>query len=143
MFCFSAAMDRRRLFSLAALTALVPAIARASESKGEGGKKRSGGANYLVMQTLLGTTIRSDGRRGVMSVECGLDVPDAGLRALAEQSIPRLRSSYVETVQSYARGLPNGAAPNADFIARTLQRQTDAILGRPGARLLLGAILVN
>ena len=141
MFCFSAAMDRR-LFSLAALTALVPAIARASDSK-EGGKKRSGGANYLVMQTLLGTTIRSDGRRGVMSVECGLDVPDAGLRTLAEQSIPRLQSSYVDTIQSYARGLPNGSAPNADFIARTLQRQTDAILGRPGARLLLGAILVN
>jgi hypothetical protein len=133
-------MDRRRLFSLAAFAALVPAVARASE---EGGKKRSGGATYLVMQTLLGTTIRPDGRRGVLSVECGLDVPDAGLRTRAEQSIPRLRSAFVETIQSYARGLPSGAAPNADFLSRTLQRQTDQILGRPGAHLLLGAILVN
>jgi hypothetical protein len=134
-------MDRRSLVSLVTLAALVPMAARASE--GEGGKKRSGGANYLVMQTLLGTTIRSDGRRGVLSVECGLDVPDAALRTRAEQSIPRLRSAFVETIQSYARGLPHGAAPNADFLSRTLQRQTDTILGKPGARLLLGAILVN
>jgi hypothetical protein len=134
-------MDRRRLLSLAALSVLIPAAAMAGE--GEGGKKRSGGANYLVLQTLLGTTIRPDGRRGVLSIECGLDVPDAALRTRAEQSIPRLRSAFVETVQAYARGLPTGAAPNADFLSRTLQRQTDQILGRPGARLLLGAILVN
>jgi len=131
----------RRALSLAVAAALVPALALASD--GEGGKKRSGGATYLVLQTLLGTTIRSDGRRGVLSVECGLDVPDATLRTRAEQSIPRLRAAFVETVQSYARGLPSGALPNADFLARTLHRQTDQILGRPGARLLMGAILVN
>ena len=49
----------------------------------------------------------------------------------------------MEIIQSYARGLPAGAAPNADFLARTLQRQTDSVLGKPGAKLLLGAILVN
>ena len=133
-------MDRRRLVRLAALAALVPAIAAAGE---EGGKKRSGGANYIVLQTLLGTTIKPDGRRGVLSVECGLDVADPVLRTRAEQSVPRLRSAFVETVQAYARGLPTGAPPNADFLSRTLQRQTDEVLGKPGARLLLGAILVN
>jgi hypothetical protein len=106
-------------------------------------KKRTGGASYVQLQTLLGTTIKPDGRRGVLSVDCGLDVQDEALRARAEASIPRLRASFVETVQSYARGLPNGALPNADYISRTLQRQTDQILGRPGARLLLGAIIVN
>jgi len=130
-------MQRRRLIVLAPLLALAPALATAAE------KKRAGGDSYLPLQTLLGTTIRPDGQRGVLSVECGLDVPDPALRTRATQSIPLLRSAFVETVQSYARGLPNGAAPNADFIARTLQRQTDQILGRPGARLLLGAILVN
>lgn len=135
-------MDRRQILSLAALAALVPAAARASGAKGEA-KKRAGGESYLPLQPLLGTTVRSDGRRGVMSVECGLDVPDASLRTRAEQSAPRLRSAFVETIQSYARGLPTGAAPNADFISRTLQRQTDTILGKPGAKLLLGAILVN
>jgi hypothetical protein len=134
-------MDRRRALGLAALLALAPALARASGKGGD--KKRAGGASYLPMATLLGTTIRASGQRGVLSVECGLDVPDAGLRERAVASVPRLRSAYVETVQSYARGLPSRTPPNADFLARTLQRQTDAILGRPGARLLVGAILVN
>jgi hypothetical protein len=46
-------------------------------------------------------------------------------------------------VETYAAGLPSGAEPNADFIAQALQRQTDLILKRPGARLLVGAIVVN
>jgi hypothetical protein len=133
-------MDRRRFLSLVALAAL-PVAAQASGSGGD--KKKSGGGNYLEVPTLVGTTLRSNGRRGVMSVDCGLDVPDAALRTRAEQSIPRLRSAYVQTIQSYAAGLAGGALPNADYIAQNLQRQTDAILGRPGARLLLGTIIVN
>src|SRR4051812_10755518 len=133
-------MRRRTLLALAAVAALSPGLAHAGD---KADKKRAGGESYLQMQALLGTTLRPGGVRGVLSVECGLDVPDAALRTRAEQSIPRLRSAYVETIQSYARGLPNGAPPNADWIARTLQRQTDTILGKPGARLLLGAILVN
>ena len=49
----------------------------------------------------------------------------------------------MQTVVIYAAGLPFRAEPNADYLARTLQRQTDQILGRPGARFLVGAILVN
>lgn len=131
-------MDRRFLLSLVALAAL-PAVARAAG----GEKKKSGGGSYLPVQTLLGTTVRSGGRRGVLSVDCGLDVPDEALRTRAEQSVPRLRAAYVQTIQSYAAGLAAGALPNAEYIAQALQRQTDVILGRPGARVLLGAIVVN
>ena len=134
-------MDRRRALGLAALLALAPALARAAGKGGD--KKRAGGASYLPMATLLGTTVRASGQHGVLSVECGLDVPDAVLRDRAAASIPRLRSAYVETIQAYARGLPSRTPPNADYLARALQRQTDSILGKPGARLLLGAILVN
>jgi hypothetical protein len=133
-------MDRRTLLAIAAVSGLTPLAAHATD---KADKKRAGGESYLQLQALLGTTIRSDGVRGVLSVECGLDVPDAALRTRAEQSIPRLRSAFVETIQSYARGLPTGSAPNADFLAQNLQRQADTILGRPGARVLLGAILVN
>jgi hypothetical protein len=79
----------------------------------------------------------------VLTVEVGLDVPDGALRSRAEASMPRIRAAYVQTVMTYAAGLPPGAPPNADFLARALQRATDQTLGRPGARLLLGAILVN
>lgn len=134
-------MDRRLLLGLIGLSAALPAAsARAS---GGGEKKKSGGGSYLPVQTLLGTTTRANGRRGVLSVDCGLDVPDPALRTLAEQSVPRLRAAYVQTVQSYAAGLPEGTLPNADYIARRLQLQTDSLLGRPGARVLLGAIIVN
>lgn len=131
-------MDRRLFLALAALAAL-PAAARASG----GEKKKSGGGAYVPMQTLLGATLRGGGKRGVLSVDCGLNVPDAALRERAEQSIPRLRAAYVQTIQAYAAGLGAGSLPNADYIGQALQRQTDAILGRPGARVLLGAIVVN
>lgn len=132
-------MDRRLLVSLAALAAL-PGAAKAA---GGGEKKKSGGGSYVPIQTVLGSTVRGDGRRGVLSVDCGLDVPDEALRARAEQSAPRLRSAYAQTIRAYAAGLGSGDLPDVDYIAHALQRQTDAVLGRPGARVLLGAVVVN
>ena len=131
-------MDRRLFLSLAALVAL-PAAAHAAGAD----KKKSGGGSYMPVETLLGTTLRANGRRGVLSVDCGLDIPNEALRTRAQQSLPRLRAAYVQTVQSYAAGLTTGQLPSPDYIAQTLQRQTDAILGKPGARVLLGAIVVN
>jgi hypothetical protein len=133
-------MDRRLLLTLIAFAAL-PAAAHASGGGDE--KKKAGGESYLPMDVLLGTTVRPDGRRGVLSVECGLDVPDKALRARAEASIPRLRAAFFQVVQAYAGGLSMGALPDADYIAASLQRRADAVLGRPGARVLLGPIVVN
>jgi hypothetical protein len=139
MFRVICGMDRRRLLTLAALVAAAPlAVAQAEEKK-----KKSGGESYLPIDTLTGTTIKATGRRGVLTVDCGLDVPDAKLREYATLSLPRLRAAYLQIVMTYAAGLSSGAAPNPDFIARDLQRQTDVILGRPGARLLLGAVVAN
>jgi hypothetical protein len=131
-------MHRRLFLALATLAVAAPTAALAAEEK-----QPAGAGAYVQLDPLLGTTIRSASRRGVMSVDCGLYVPDPGLRTRVEQSIPRLRAAYVQTIQSYAAGLGDGALPNVDYIAQTLQRQTDAILGRPGAKLLLGAVIVN
>jgi hypothetical protein len=76
-------------------------------------------------------------------VEAGIDVPDAGLRNRASLSQPRLRAAYVQFLQTYAGGLSPGAPPDADYVARALQTQTNQVLGQPGARLLLGTILIN
>lgn len=131
-------MDRRRLmFVLAGLAA--PGAAWAAG----GDKKKSGGGSYVPIQTLMGSTTGTPSRRGVLSVDCGLDVPDEALRLRAAQSAPRLRAAYLQTIQTYAAGLAPGALPNAEYLASALQRQTDAILGKPGAKLLLGVILVN
>ena len=132
-------MDRRLLIATA-IAATLPAVALAS---GGEKKKTSGSNNYVQMEPLLGTTIRGSGRRGVLAVDCGLDVPDPVLRTLAQQSVPRLRAAYVQTIQAYASGLGPKSLPNAEYISITLQRQTDAILGRRGARVLLGGIVAN
>lgn len=134
-------MDRRRLLGLAAALALLPAAAVAGEDDKK--KKKAGGASYIPIDSLTGATNKPGARRGVMTVECGLDVPDGGLRDRVNASLPRLRAAYLQTVLIYAGGLPLGAVPNADFLARTMQNQTDAVLGRPGARFLIGAILLN
>ena len=137
-------MHRRLFLTLAAFAAPLAALRpTAALAAGGGDKKKSGGGSYVPVQTLLGTTIRGGGSRGVLSVDCGLDVPDEALRIRVEQSVPRLRAAYVQTIQSYAAGLSAGALPNAEYISQSLQRQTDGILGRPGARVLLGAIVVN
>lgn len=133
-------MDRRRLLLSSLALAAVPAIARAESGEK---KKKSGGTSYLQMETVTATLIRADGHRGVLTVEVGLDVPDGAQRAKAVQILPRIRAAYVQSVQIYASGLPGATAPNADYIARELQRQTDLAMGGPGAKLLLGTILVN
>ena len=132
-------MDRRLLIA----TAVAAALQSAAMAAGGESKKTAVTSNYVKMDPLLGTTLRGSGRRGVLSVDCGLDVPDPVLRTLAQQSVPRLRAAYVQTIQAYASGLGPKSLPNAEYISITLQRQTDAILGRRGARVLLGGIIAN
>lgn len=98
---------------------------------------------YVEVRPLTATLIRPGGRRGALTVELGLDVPDAGLQLRARQSIPILRDAYARIVQAYALGLSPGAVPSADYLGLTLQRETDRVLKRPGAKVLLGAVLIN
>ena len=128
-------MDRR--LALAAALALLPALASAEE------KKKGGGLSYVPIKAVTATILHRDGSRGVITVECGVDVADEKLRALAEMSQPRLRAAYAGFVQNYAASLPAAGVPNADYIAVEMQRITDATLGKKGAKLLLGTILIN
>lgn len=128
--------------TLRLLSAILAALLMASPAMA-GEKKKGGGATYLQLPPLAAVVIRPDGRRGIMTVETGVDVKDEALRARAQASLPRLRAAYVGAVQMHAQGLPPGAAPNADRLAAHLQRETDKVLGKPGAKLLLGTILIN
>ena len=130
----------RRGWIVAALAfgLLRPRVAMAVEER-----KKGGGASYIQLDPLTATIMRPDGRRGVITLECGVDVPDAALHARAVQSTPLLHAAFAEVLRSYAAGLGPGAPPNADYLSMALQRQTDTTLGRPGAKLLLGAIIVN
>ena len=133
-------MRRRRLLALAVFLA-APGLLAAGPKAEE--KKRSGGGSYLQMQALAATVRRPNGRRGVLTVEVGLDVPDAKLRKAAELQLPRLRAAFVQTLQTYAAGMTPGLPPNPDVLGAAMQRDADRILGRKGAKLLLGTMLIN
>ena len=141
----SVMIRRRHMLALAFAAAVAPATALSPVTAAAAGseKKKGGGLSFIQFETLTATVIRGDGRRGVMTVDVGVDVPNAGLHQRAMISMPRLRAAYVQMVQAYASGLGPGSPPNADYMAQVLQRQTDSVLGQPGAKFLLGAIMVN
>ncbi len=134
-------MTSRR--SLLILAAGLAAVSLRPDAFAEEEKKKGGGISFLQLQTLTATVLRGDGRRGVMTVEVGIDIPNGGLRSRAQISQPRLRAAYIQMLQAYASGLGPGAAPDADYLSRTLQKETDRVLGEPGGKLLLGTILIN
>lgn len=135
-------MDRRALLiaqlALAPLT-LAAAPALAAEAHG-GGEAATGG--YVRYPTVTATTMRPDGRRGVMTVETGVDAPDAALKLRAEQSQPRMRAVFNILVQREANSLLPGAVPNVERLAAQLQSATNIILGQRGAKLLIGTVMV-
>lgn len=127
------------------LIALACALILASPAvHAEDAKKKGGGPSYIQLDPLTATIIRGDGHRGALTVETGVDIPDdPGLHARAVASQPRLRAAYLIVLQAYASGLAPGAPPDADYLSHVLQRETDSVLGKPGARVLLGTMLAN
>jgi flagellar basal body-associated protein FliL len=124
-------MDRRTLLGLK----------DAARKTGGGG----GGApqpSYMRLPTITANVMRSGGRRGVMTVETGLDTADAALRTRVAQSAPRLRAAYAAVVQASANSLLPGAPPDVERLVAQLQAATDRTLGRAGARLLIGTVMV-
>lgn len=131
------AMDRRRLLALIALSPGLMAAAPKDE------KKKGGGPSFLQINTLTASVMRASGRRGVLTVESGLDIPDAKLRAKADSVLPRIRAAFVQSLQIYASGIAPGSIPNAEILTQRLQRETDRVLGQPGARVLIGTLLIS
>ena len=121
----------------AALALAVGAPAQAKEAL------KQNTATYTSFDALTATIWRADGRRGVLTVQGGVDVPDARLRARTSASAPLLRDAYLQARNVYAQSLVPGSPPDVDQISMRLQRATDAVLRRPGARVLLGTVLVN
>lgn len=134
-------MDRRLLLA-AALAA--PALAAQPARANEGGKerKKGGGENFVQIPTLTASIMKADNRRGVMTVEAGVDTPNPVVHTRIQSLQPRLRDGYNAYLARFAAALRPGMAPDADMLARDLQGITDKIAGR-GGKLLLGTILIN
>lgn len=130
-------MIRRTALAVAALTLLALPAHAATE------RKKGGGLSYTQFPTLTATIVRASGGRGVMSVEAGIDVPDPALKARGDLLVPRLLDAYTRFLTAYAASVPVGTPPDPDRIEAAFQRATDQVIGKPGARVLLGTVLVN
>ena len=125
-------MDRRALLGLQAQP-----LKTSGSGSGGGGQ-----ASYMRLQTITANVRRPGGRLGVMTVETGLDTPDADLRTRVAQSAPRLRAAYAAVVQQSASALLPGAPPDLERLVAQLQAATNTVMGRAGARLLIGTVMV-
>ena len=134
-------MNRRSLLSLGLAAAAVcaggPAHANAPE------KKKGGGLGYTQFPMISVFTRGQGHRHGTMSVEVGLYADDAKLTDQIKLYRPRLMDAYVTRLQGYAANLDATSLIDTDYISGQLQATTDQILGRKGARVLLGSILLN
>jgi len=123
-------MDRRALLGLKT---------QPLQTSGGGGGAQ---ASYLRLSTITANVRRPGGRLGVMTVETGVDTPDAALRTRVAQSAPRLRAAYAAVVQQSANALLPGTPPDVERLVAQLQAATNTVMGRAGARLLIGTVMV-
>ncbi|RZJ00311.1 MAG: Tat pathway signal protein [Brevundimonas sp.] len=124
-------MDRRALLGL-----------KSDVEKTRNDAPSGGGSTYTRLATITANIRRPDGRPGVMTVETGLDAPDAALRTRVTQAAPRLRAAYAGVVQQAANVLLPGAPPDLERLIVQLQTATNQTLGRPGARVLIGTVMI-
>lgn len=134
-------MIRRHL--LIALLALGAAPLALTPAHAEDAKKKGGGVGFTQFPMLTVFTQVSSNRHGTMSVDMGLYANDSKLSAQIKLYQPRLQDAYISKLQAYAANLSAQSLVNTDYISGQLQAATDQILGRKGAKVLLGSVLMN
>lgn len=129
-------LHRHTPLLIAAALMLAPCLSHAAEAA----KPKP---SFMPIPGLAATIVRAGGGHGVMTVEAGLDIPDPALRTLADQDEPRLRDAFAVVLQAFAGSLPPGAVPDLDYLSARLQAAADRTLGKPGAHILFGGVMVN
>jgi flagellar basal body-associated protein FliL len=125
---------------LAATLNAAPAAVAKAQDKGKGVETTT---TVIEMEALTVNIFRSNYGRGKVEVIMSLDVPNSSLRERALQSMPRLRAAYVQTLTRIMYDLPPRTPPNIGMLSESLQQATNQVLGRPGAKVLLGSVVVN
>ncbi|MBO9547751.1 hypothetical protein [Caulobacter sp.] len=139
-------MRRTRLLPIALIAALAggslaaPTVAFAGHG---GGEEKKAPPTYFALDPINAVVLRRDGRRGVMTVEAGIQAKDPVLMTRAQASTPRLRAAFAQVLMIYAAGLRGGVAPDMDHVGRELQKACDQVLGKPGAKVLMGSALLS
>ena len=138
----SRTVSRRRIGLLLVTVSLtLSGVAVAGEKKAQ--SHATSPLPYLRCPSLTANVVRANGHMGVVTIEAGLDIPDEKLRTKAMQYLPRLRDGYNRALAGISPSTPRGGTPDLDRISLAMQQVTDRILGQPGARFLVGSVIVN
>jgi hypothetical protein len=127
----------------AALLALFAAAGTPAFAAEGSTKSAAAPQHYLQFPGVTASVMGAGGRRGVLAMDASLDIPDDALRSRATSLTPRLRAAYAQSLNIYAGSLSPGRPVDPDYVSLEMQRQTNAVIGKSGAKFLIGSILVN
>jgi hypothetical protein len=106
-------------------------------------KRITGSENYVPTFGLRASISRGFRVEGMLSVDAGLDIPDAKVRRQAEAVRPRLMSAMRDAVLSYASlSYVVGDRPDADMLRLRIQKAVDGVLGKGAATVALASVMV-
>jgi flagellar basal body-associated protein FliL len=107
-------------------------------------RKTTQSESYVVIEPIYASILDGTRPRGLLLVEFGLDVPDAGLRERVNQGLPALRDAYVRALLTYAAtAVRPWRQPNVEDISKRMQAITDRSLGKTGARVLMAQTAIR
>ena len=138
----------RRTIGLCALAAclfgLDTGLARAAQAPQPAQRKTTQSESYVMIEPIYASILEGTRPRGLLLVEFGLDVPDAGLRERVNQTLPALRDAYVRGLLTYASTAVRAwRQPSVDDISNRMQAITDRSLGKKGARVLMAQTAIR
>ena len=134
-------MERRNLIRLALAAGLaVSTPGLAAEEKKTAGVPVS---PFVELGTLNATIRRSNGMRGVMTVNSIIDAGNPETVARVKLVLPRIRSELVLWLQGYGLTLPRGHVADPDLIQRGFQQVVDRFMGRAKVRVMILGLMVN
>jgi len=128
----------------ALLAVLLGVMAPAPALAAGGERKQAFTESYLPMNPFLTSIVQDRRIRGSLTVEIGLDIPDAELREKTKLILPRLQDRYVQTMSLFAAtSLRTNRPVDVNRLARALQIVTDKTLESEGAQVLLVNVMVR
>lgn len=133
----------QRFFALLAAVLTLAGLGATPAMASGGAAKKEAPPTYFALPTITATAIRRDGRKGVMTLETGIEAKDPKVMERAQASTPRLRAAFAQVLMTYTAGLRRGVAPDLDHVGGEMQKAADRVLGKSGARVLLGSAMVN
>lgn len=139
-------MHTRRLLLIAGTLAIAAGPARAQPAPDTGAsrdqQRLTSADTYVPLPAVNAGVIGRYRSEGVLTVESGLDIPDARLRARAVLSRPRISDALRQAVTTYATTYYRAnTAPDPDTLSRIMQSAVDRVLGGAGARVLLSGVI--